>query len=88
MARSNYIVLCSAVLPKSLKTISQATVDVYEDDDYSLLSFEQSVRNKNRNFDKIIEALKVTEQEIEIENLIINVTIAHVDLNKYHLFSL
>lgn len=88
MARANYMILCSAVLPKSLKTIAQSTVDLYEEDDHSLQDEEKEIRNKRGHYSEILKSLDVTEKEIEVEELIINVTIVHANLSKHRQFSL
>lgn len=88
MSEPNYVILCSAVLPNSLKTISQTSIDLYEDEYHSLKDTEQEIKKKQHKYKEILEKLDLTESEVSMENLTINVTVVSRDLRKHRQFSL
>ncbi len=88
MSESNYVILCSVVLPKSLKTIEQASIDLYDDEYMNMKEMEQSIRRKNYPYKDILEKLDLTEEEKQIEELLINITIVSRNLHNHHQFSM
>lgn len=71
--------LASAILPKTNIQITEYWEDDYYDEDYTLDELYNGIMNKNRQYDRIVEHLKLNQKNIDIEGIKTLITIFYTN---------